>query len=251
MLPSHKRALFIAVFASASLGLMSCADATEYAAGSHEGDAITPSTTRAPEDTLGTEAESPSLEEQRHVDVECDADCEVTLITLAVLQDSVGPYVLLPDARFAISSVGSIFMGAPATQGVVVQLNADGTYRRTIGGTGSGPGESRVVTGLAIALADTLLVMDATLRRINRYDASDGFIDQYQLPGGIRKWTPLSGSLIAVSGNIPTRGSSGFPLHLLDRGTLLFSFGDDTTTFGRGQITAFNRHLAPALNGHI
>lgn len=251
MFSIRKSALSVAVFGSAYLGLMSCADTTDNAAGSHEGDAVAPSTTGATAETLGAEAESPSLEERQQVDVECDSDCEVTLITLAVVQDSAGPYVLVPDARFAISSVGSIFMGAPATEGVVVQLNADGTYRRTIGATGSGPGETRVVTGLAIANADTLLVMDATLRRMNRYDASGGFIDQYQLPGGIRKWTPLSGSMIAVSGNIPTRGSSGFPLHLLDRGTLRFSFGDDTTTFGRGQVSAFNRHLAPALHGHI
>ena len=70
----------------------------------------------------------------------------------------------------AVDSKGEIFVSDIQAQDVRV-YSANGTYLRTVGGPGSGPGElGHAASVLLIAPGDTLLVPDPRNRRINRFD---------------------------------------------------------------------------------
>lgn len=80
-----------------------------------------------------------------------------------------------PNYQFAlisgldVASDGSIFV--LDMQGRHVQVyDAAGTYVRTVGGPGSGPGElSQFTIGLLVTAGDTVLVPDLGAQRLNRY----------------------------------------------------------------------------------
>ena len=88
----------------------------------------------------------------------------------------------------SVGSDGSLYVIDTQAQQVKV-FSPDGTFERTIGRPGAGPGE--IGTGAAFVLVgagDTVFVPDLTNRRINRY-APDG--------------TPLGSELIAIERGLP------------------------------------------------
>ncbi len=176
---------------------------------------------------------------------------EVSLQLVASLADSVGPYPLINNMLFAVAASGSIYIGSPSTGGTIVELSGNGTFRRVLGGTGSGPGESRMVTGLARADGDTLLVMDQLSRRLNRFDSAGNFVDATRLPGGIRHWASLGGKSLAVSGNMQTHAASGTPLHILEEGEITSSFGEAAANPGVGAPQSVSMHVASAGEDNI
>jgi hypothetical protein len=83
--------------------------------------------------------------------------------------------------------------------GQLLVASHGGDTLRTIGRTGSGPGEYRsVVDGLR--LADEVLVLDALRRIVITYDTSGALRDTRRVEGGARKLLARSGTATLVSG---------------------------------------------------
>lgn len=83
--------------------------------------------------------------------------------------------------------------------GQLLVASRGGDTLRSIGRTGSGPGEYRsVVDGLR--LADEVLVLDALRRLVITYDTSGALRDTRRVEGGARKLLARSGTATLVSG---------------------------------------------------
>jgi hypothetical protein len=79
-----------------------------------------------------------------------------------------------------------------------------GTYVKTIGGPGEGPGEfSQVTMGLLATAGDTILVPDLMLQRLDRFTADGTFISQLPMP--------------MATGGVSVRWAEQPVLHLLRR----------------------------------
>jgi len=93
-----------------------------------------------------------------------------------------------PDYQFGmivgidVTSDGNIYvMDMQARQARV--FDSSGTFVRTIGGPGQGPGEfSQATMGLLATAGDTILVPDLMLQRLDRFTADGTFISQLPMP---------------------------------------------------------------------
>ena len=92
-------------------------------------------------------------------------------------------------AAAAIGTDGTIYAVDARTGGVRV-YDADGTYQRTIGERGQGPGAFRGVSAMHIDTQGRLLVADPAQSRITAFSRSGEVLDTYSLPG-VRRVTDL------------------------------------------------------------
>ncbi len=104
------------------------------------------------------------------------------VLTIGVLQGA-EEYQLVNIEAAARQSDGDI---------VVVDLrevrlyDRDGTYLRTLGRAGSGPGEFQNPTQLLVTAADSVLVWDNALYRVSRFDSAGAFVGAQSVDRG---WT--------------------------------------------------------------
>jgi hypothetical protein len=85
-------------------------------------------------------------------------------------------------AAVDVGSDGSVYVLDQQSQHVRV-FDREGTYLRTIGGPGSGPGElSQQPVGLVVTRGDTLFVPDVGHQRITRYTGAGQTVGSFPLP---------------------------------------------------------------------
>jgi len=100
---------------------------------------------------------------------------------------------------------GSVFVidGSPFIGGTmpsVRQYDTRGQYVRTIGRTGSGPGEYRIAAGVALLPDDRLLVLDIGNRRVNVYSDAGTPVDSWNL-SGVPGQIPIGDPQALIVGN--------------------------------------------------
>ncbi len=114
------------------------------------------------------------------------------LLEIGVLEGD-DAYQLFDVSAAAVQSDGGIVI-ADVRAATVRLYGADGSLERTLGTVGSGPGEFRRPEQIVIQAADSILVWDADLWRISKFDASGKFVgDQTFRPDriGVAATPPL------------------------------------------------------------
>lgn len=84
--------------------------------------------------------------------------------------------------------------------GLIRFYDSTGTYVKTLGAKGGGPGEYQQVNGIAMKPNGEILVWDASGGRINRYRADGSFIGQFRL--GVTTWFTSNALYTDDAGNI-------------------------------------------------
>lgn len=102
------------------------------------------------------------------------ASCRIVLDSIARISDGGGVH-LSPYAAVAVDSLGSFYVGSLETGGNVYVFASDGRLQNTMGV--KGPNALRYVTGIHAGRGDTILVMDAVSRRLDRFSREGVFID--------------------------------------------------------------------------
>ena len=97
--------------------------------------------------------------------------------------------VELPNGNLAVANGGS---------NEIRWFGRDGTFIRTSGRSGDGPGEFRGLTGLTLSPPDTLLTYDSSLRRFQVFDSAGRYTRAFELHGSGR--TISSPEILTVSG---------------------------------------------------
>lgn len=90
----------------------------------------------------------------------------------------------------AVDSSGTIYAVDARTGGVRV-YTANGTFQRTIGTRGQGPGAFRSVSALHVETGGRLLVADPQQSRITAFSRAGDLLDTYALPG-VRRVTDIA-----------------------------------------------------------
>lgn len=114
-------------------------------------------------------------------------------------------------------------------EGAVRVLDASGQYVRSFGRTGSGPGELRVPTSLAVGPGGRVYVYDAGTATISEFSRAYDFIRTVRpspLVGDVRNFLVM-GDRIYIAGVGRIAPLTGATIHVfsLDDGRHLFSFG--------------------------
>lgn len=154
-------------------------------------------------------------------------ECRITLDSFARIGGPDAGIPLVPLASLAVTSKGEIIVGAVQTGGEVSKLSSHGRFEGTLNRTGSGPGQLPYVTHLAVGGGDTVFVIDAISRLMNRVTSTGKFLDRTFLPGGILNVLPIGGRRLFTSANVPSRAEAGYPLHVLDTAGVVASFGNE------------------------
>lgn len=115
-------------------------------------------------------------------------------------------------AAATVDRNGTIY-AVDARNGGVRVYNEDGTFQRTIGERGQGPGAFRGVSAMHVDAQGRLLVADPAQSRITAFSRSGELLDTYSLPG-VRRVTdlvPLSDARYALVG-----AGKGHLVHVVD-----------------------------------
>jgi hypothetical protein len=115
-------------------------------------------------------------------------------------------------AAATVDRSGTIY-AVDARNGGVRVYNEDGTFQRTIGERGRGPGAFRGVSAMHVDRKGRLLVADPSQSRITAFSRTGEVLDTYSLPG-VRRVTdlvPLSDGRYALVG-----AGKGHLLHVVD-----------------------------------
>jgi len=115
-------------------------------------------------------------------------------------------------AAATVAPSGTIYAVDARTGGVRV-YDADGTFQRSVGERGQGPGAFQGASALHIDAQGRLLVADPGQARITAFSRSGKLLDTYSLPG-VRRVTdlvPLSGGRYALVG-----AGKGHLVHVVD-----------------------------------
>ena len=111
-------------------------------------------------------------------------------------------------ADIALASDGGLFV-LDRKVPIIRQYDASGKFVRNVGRFGSGPGEYRSVSGLAMMKDGRLLLWDTGNWRVNVYSPAGQPIGQWLTPSGSANSTATvaRGILVDTAGNVWCRGS--------------------------------------------
>jgi DNA-binding beta-propeller fold protein YncE len=97
-------------------------------------------------------------------------------------QDPPGDYDLFGPRDAVVTSSGEVWVTDTGHDRVMV-YSLDGTYIRTVGGSGSGPGEFDEPVGLALDAAGDVYVADMYNSRVEVFDASGRYLREFRVEG--------------------------------------------------------------------
>lgn len=116
-----------------------------------------------------------------------DRPFPATPVRLASLQPPDSALTAVPWGVVTDPGTGRIFVADMTSERVVI-FEADGTFVRTIGRAGGGPGEFRSPTALAMDGSGALAVWDARRGVISRWSVDGDFLDERRAP--LNYWGP-------------------------------------------------------------
>lgn len=125
-------------------------------------------------------------------------------------------------------SRGRFFALSQSRPSEILFFDSAGRFLKPIGREGSGPGEFRFVGGILALPGDSLLVVDASLKRITVLTAEQRLSRTVSMPVGSFKWDGvlLDDGGVVLNMFVGSPSAAGSPLHLVDRqGNITLSFG--------------------------
>ena len=154
-------------------------------------------------------------------------------LTVGILN---GPeeYQLVDVAAAARRSDGSLVVVDRGSQTVRL-YDSEGTYLKTLGGPGSGPGEFTAPVSLLVSVGDSVAIWDEALLRVTRFD-SEGELANVKTVDWGRLANRLGMETVSKGGSPATKGkgvASGLfpgPMEPLEDGSLLVRLVEKTAS---------------------
>jgi hypothetical protein len=181
-------------------------------------------------------------------------ECEIRLEHVVTLGDREGPGRVMSNSVLARDSKGNYYVahgdggGGAATVWV---FDTAGTFLRTFGRRGDGPGEYRAIGRMVFLPGDTLEVYDSGLRRktVLAPDLSVTGTNRFEVAsynGGVF----LGDGRVVVNDHRTTPEQAGYPLQLVDRsGEIVRSLGAIKPEYRSNEPWAVRKVLAPGPDG--
>lgn len=193
----------------------------------------------APLDAMGTQ-----------VIADCEEPCGIEVTEVAVLGgDEAGLGFVGRPRSMARLSDGRFLLADFHDQDRVKVYAPDGTYERSVGRRGEGPGEFMSVASVSRLAGDTVEAYDFSLQRIVRLTPDFEVVETQRLEmvgGGMAMTTLPDGSRI-MNQRLMTPQSMGLPLHAWDRdGSFVRSFGASPPIEDLRNSDLYFRRLSPA-----
>lgn len=160
------------------------------------------------------------------------AECVIALDTVLTIGGLDGPGVehVSMFSGVAVDKRGRILVWEAAEAEIAV-FDSTGTYLRTIGGRGEGPGEYRSISYVGVGPRYIHVFEYHKGRTILDHDFQTIRADRF--PGQILSATMLSDDVAVFVADIPTPESVGHKLHILRASGELASYGYDGGVFSR------------------
>jgi len=143
------------------------------------------------------------------------------------------------------------FLVANRTGGAIGLFAVPNTFKYQIGKTGNGPGEQRIVRRIRVGRGDTIYVLDSLEGRVNIFNSSGRFISMIRVPRGVFDFWAVGARRVIVAGAVRSRGSAGYPLHIVEQDGRLTSFGGDGSLLGPGRERQLLRLFSRKGNDEI
>lgn len=145
------------------------------------------------------------------------------------VSDGAEEYMLGEVADIALGRDGSVYVLDRQVPGVR-HYDASGRFLRTIGRSGSGPGEFRAMSGIATMGDGRLLLWDTGNWRLNVYAANGDFLTQWVTPSGSSGSSTAGFSravLVDTAGRIVTRKTIVDARDIMNRPTVWIRYRND------------------------
>jgi hypothetical protein len=154
-------------------------------------------------------------------------------------------YFIARDSR------GRYFANDHFQPSVIVVFDSAGRLTTRFGRSGSGPGEYEHIAAVVIGPGDSLHVVDGRNRHTVLVPDTWEAARVQQLPATLRSIITLQGDRLVANGIVPTEERVGLPLHVVDMGTFVRSFGSSDRTYRRDQYLSMFRETAYAGDGRF
>ncbi|MGQ0766552.1 MAG: 6-bladed beta-propeller, partial [Gemmatimonadota bacterium] len=158
----------------------------------------------------------------------------------------------LGNGPFVVRAAGGhIFAGGLSPDRRVLVYDSTGRFAGTIGRSGEGPGEWRIIQRLVSGPADSLYIFDFN-RRMVVFSPSGRVVRTVTQPLRVVDALPLSNGSVVLSGALTTPAGIGYPFHLVSAdGRHVRSFGMVDAVRGCNDLSSVGRHLSLASNGSV
>lgn len=152
------------------------------------------------------------------------------VVTLGSVED---PESLSPPIVHVTQTVAGRYFAINRIGGVRNRLfvfRPDGAFAGTIGGAGDGPGEFVMIAHHVTDESDSLFVFDQLANRLTVFSPRDSVVRTERMPLSTE---PLYGAVRlgprewVLAQSVPTQERAGFPLHLVESGRIVRSFGSE------------------------
>lgn len=179
--------------------------------------------------------------------------CSISAIRGTTMGELEGPASFLGDPPARQDSRGRFYFAGNMAGGVQV-FDSAGSYLRTIGRRGPGPGEFEIISAIAIDRADTVYVFDERYRRVTVISPDHEMVRIAKVPA-----VPPSSShaflpdgKFVIGSMLLTREHVGYPLHVLDRDFAIErSFGADSGAFLVKDQLKYARAVTAGPDGEV
>jgi hypothetical protein len=178
--------------------------------------------------------------------------CRIELTSLVRLGDAAGSGMVSDQAWIWTNPRGGYFVSASANMAEIRSYDASGKFSRIVGRLGDGPGEYRAGHLLAFTQGDTMHILDRRRRQWTILDRDFSVRDAKSLPLIPVSAVPLSSDLIVLTGELDTRSTIGYPVHLVSRTKgLVRSFGVERPVADPRRPWESTRILGPGSAGRV
>jgi hypothetical protein len=166
---------------------------------------------------------------QERVIRECEAPCPLRAERVVLLGEETGPGYVGTPVGVVERSDGTWVLADREDQNRLKVFGADGSFLRSVGRAGDGPGEFRTVNHIALLGADTLEVYDLGGLRIQQFGPRFEPGSATRLPGfHAASMARVADGRRVVNAIVAVPSGIGLPLHLVsETGEILASFGSD------------------------
>lgn len=184
---------------------------------------------------------------------------------LATMGSADGPGALGTPAgageAIAMDSRGNYWIASEEAAWSISMFDSTGTWLKTVGRAGEGPGEFASISALVVGKGDTLQAFDIRNGRHVWIDPDGQVVRSRPRSGGVESVEAASDGLVLLAGG-GSRGARGQPVHVLDmEGEVLFSLGGGPNGM-EYDFYGFSRYVAwagttgvvwmtPALDYHL